>query len=703
MSTTRDTTQADDLIESFIRFYRTYYQDDLARLAQRYPSEQRAIHIDYDDLFRFDRGLAQDWLDQPETIEEYADSALHQIELPADVSLAQSDAPAAQARLVNVPEDRLRYPGGYSPTDIPGEYIALRGEIAMVTDVYARIVEAAFECERCGTTTHVPQTDNDFQEPHECQGCERQGPFAVNHNQSEFVDAQALRVQEPPSVAGGEGTTVDVYAEEDLAGRAETGDEVIVYGTLHLRQQTDGRNKTAKFETYLDARAIEFEESSAEDLDITSEERTRIKEALAVGEEGDPLQVAADSLAPGIYGYDHVKRAAILQLVGGVHVVHQNGSESRGDIHMLAIGDPSTGKSKIVDAVERVAPRAAAVSASNTGKAGMTASAVKDDFGDGQWTLKPGAFAKANGGIVCVEELDDLDSEKRASMLEPMSKQSIAVSKAGINTKLQTRVGVIAAANPKHGRFDPYEPIGEQFVFGSALLSRFDLVFTFKDRPDPEEDEAIVSHIADHRRAGKLAMRDELDDTDSVAQQVETPIDHDMLRKWVALASRADPPTADLDALATAKERFTKLRAANGYNEDDPVPVTFRSWEAVLRIAEAAAKFEFSDTIEQRHFKIATDLAGQSMQDIGKNEDDELDADVVETGTSKPQADRKKTIEKLIRGLGDGGKAPLDELYEEAQEHGIDESALDAELQTMKDKGWIIEYSGESVKWLGRA
>lgn len=103
---------------------------------------------------------------------------------------------------------------------------------------------------------------------------------------------------------------------------------------------------------------------------------------------------------------------------------------------MLLIGDPSTGKSKLVDAVEQQVSRAVAVSASNTGKAGIPPSAVRDDFGDGEWTLKPGAFAKANGGIVCVEELDDLEAEKRAAMLEPMSKQSIAVSKAGSDTTL---------------------------------------------------------------------------------------------------------------------------------------------------------------------------------------------------------------------------------------------------------------------------
>jgi replicative DNA helicase Mcm len=371
---------------------------------------------------------------------------------------------------------------------------------------------------------------------------------------------------------------------------------------------------------------------------------------------------------------------------------------------MLLIGDPSAGKSEIVDAVERIAPRAAAVSAANTGKAGMTASAVRDDFGDGEWTLKPGAFAKANGGLVCVEELDDLEAEKRAAMLEPMSKQSIAVSKAGINTKLQTRVAVVAAANPKHGRFDPYEPVTEQFVFGSAMLSRFDLIFTFRDEPDPETDAEIAGHIADHRRAGKLSMRGERDRDPEAAATADAPIDGDLLRKWVALASRSEPPIADPEARAAAKETFVSLRGANGYEPEDPVPVTWRSWEAVYRIAEAAAKFEFSETIEERHFEIATNLAGRSMQDIGKNEDDEFDADVVETGTSKPQAERKKALDAILREEATGDGLPREELYDLAAAEGIDEQDVDDELDNLRhQQGAVIVKQDGRVKWLGRA
>lgn len=116
---------------------------------------------------------------------------------------------------------------------------------------------------------------------------------------------------------------------------------------------------------------------------------------------------------------------------------------------------------------------------------------------------------------------------------------------------------------------------------------------------------------------------------------IETPVEEEILRKWIALARRQpDPVFASEDVRKQLEERFTTLRAANGYNDDSPVPVTFRKLEGTIRIAEAAATFELSEEITQRHADIATEHVGRSMQDYGKNEEGDLDADVQETGTS---------------------------------------------------------------------
>jgi len=65
-----------DLTERFIQFYRNYYREEIGGRAQRYPNEQRSLYIEYDDLYQFDRDLAEDFRTKPEQMREYAEEAL---------------------------------------------------------------------------------------------------------------------------------------------------------------------------------------------------------------------------------------------------------------------------------------------------------------------------------------------------------------------------------------------------------------------------------------------------------------------------------------------------------------------------------------------------------------------------------------------------------------------------------------------------
>jgi len=246
--------------------------------------------------------------------------------------------------VIDLDEDRTFYPGHFSPTDRAGEYVAVQGEISKASDEYSKIVEAAFECDRCGTMSYIPQDGSGFQEPHECQGCERQGPFSVNLDQSDLIDAQMLRIQTPPEIAEGAGQELDVDVERDLTELATVGDRVTITGVLHLEQVTKGKQKTGRFEPYMDASAIQVEESDHTQMEIVPEERSRI-ETLAAGSEGDPIDLAGQSLAPKIHGLDQLKRMAILLMVGGQRVEYPDGSVDRGDFHMLILGDPGVAKS----------------------------------------------------------------------------------------------------------------------------------------------------------------------------------------------------------------------------------------------------------------------------------------------------------------------------------------------------------------------
>ncbi|PCR89295.1 minichromosome maintenance protein MCM [Natrinema ejinorense] len=693
-----------DLVDELGDFLRAYYDDresgrtQIKELAQKYPNEQRSLQINYDDIYRSDPNLADDVLEQPEQMRRYFEEALRLYDLPIDVSLGQ-----AHARIYNLPEEYTFYPGGFSPSKHLGDYRGIRGEITKTSDVYPKIEEAAFECQLCSTLNRVPQSDGSFQEPHECKGCERQGPFRVNFDQSEFVDAQKLRIKVPPELADGAGQKIDAFVEDDIAGDVTVGDRVVVSGIIHFEQETEGSKKQPKFDPYLEGHHIEIEQTDQQDLDVTDTERKRIRD-LANGAEGSPLDVGAQSLSTKIYGYDLEKKALILAMVSGGQIQYADGDTDRSTLNVFLIGDPGTGKSKLIDRAESIGWRTVGVTSRRASGPGLTVTAEQDDFGDGEWSLKAGAFVKANGGTVCIDELDDMDPDVRAHMLEPMSKQKINATIAGEQATFETQASVIAAGNPKHGRFDPYEPIPEQFDFRSDLLSRFDLIFTVQDQPDEDDDRELADHVLDARDAAKRDS--EVADTDEDA--ADPIVDAELFRKWIAVAKQQSAPPFESEAVKEQlRDSFLEIRRLYDVSDNSPVPVTFRDLEALVRIAEAAAKFELSDTITERHAQIATEMAGRSMQDVGKNEDGEFDADVVETGQSKSQKERRKVLASTINELEDeyNGGVPRDRVIEAMTEDDDRWSAdrLHSDMNKMLDDGVAIEPQTDHIRYLGRA
>lgn len=697
-ATTPDTPEAPELIEQFGIFLRRYCSDDIGVLAQHYPKEQRSLAIDWRELHQFDPDLADDYLAYPGEMREYAEEALRNYDLAIDIALAQ-----AHVRVGNLQDEHTYYPGEFSPSKHNNQYRAISGEISKATDVKPKIEEAAFECQRCGTLSYIPQTGS-FQEPHECQGCERQGPFRINFDQSEFVDSQKLRLKTPPEIAEGAGQYIDVHVEDDLSGVAQTGDRVTIAGTLHLEDQSSSNSKKSRaFDQYLEGEHIAFEESDPTEETITVDERKEI-EAIANGERGDPLTLAGESVAPRIHGHQDEKEALLLAAVAGARNTFSGGDE-RGDFHVLLIGDPGTSKSKLGNWIADVAPRSVSVDSSHAGTAGLNAAAVQDDFGDGGWVLEAGASVKANDGLLWVDELDDMSPEKRKSLMTPMSEQRINVSKAGINATLSTRCAVVAAANPKYGRFDPYEAIGEQIDLEPPLVSRFDLIFVLTDRPNQSKDAKIADHILDGRDVQKRKQRG-LEVDAEVADGVEAPIEKDLLRKWIVLArQQPDPVFANAAVKQQLKDAFVELRGAYGYSDDDPVPVTHRKLPGVVRIAEAVAKLEFSDVITEAHAKTALEKVGRSMRDFGKDEEGNLDADIMETGRSKSQRDKLKLIREAVKdgcAESDDDMVEMDAIVDELGDELGEEYVRDRLDSLLYELGEATEPKRGYIRYLGR-
>jgi len=317
-----------EIKERWEEFYRRYYKNEIGKIAQ---GEKESLAIDYADVEQYDPELADDLSLHPEEFRDAAEDALADFDIAADVSLESARVRFSDFR----PKTGIRE----IRSDDVNKLIAVEGIIRKATEVRPKVLDAAFECQRCGTLTNVEQTGQEFSEPHQCRGCERQGPFRLLEDQSQFVDAQKLRVQESPEGLRGGQTPqkIDVNIEGDITGAVSPGDRVTATGIL--RAIPDDGSTT--FEVFIEGINVEIEDQDFEDFEITEDDEEAIRE---IASSPNLYEKILDSIAPSIYGYDKEKLAMVLQLFSGVTKELPDGTRIRGDMHILLVGDPGTAK-----------------------------------------------------------------------------------------------------------------------------------------------------------------------------------------------------------------------------------------------------------------------------------------------------------------------------------------------------------------------
>lgn len=615
-----------DDIENVVQWINTYYREDVGRFVQHYPKERRVFEVSYEDLRRGLPQLADQYKSDPDGVEEILKDALARYDIPVPVNWSR--ATVQVTGLDKALEYDVVDVGSYHPSDLDMNFELLRGQITKRSQSKPKADTIVYECQRCGGLNEMPQLEHNKQEPHDCNQCDRQGPFVINKERTlkNSHDYQLIRLQEPPEKAGNSnGDTIDVVLEKHLVGAVEPGDRAVVGTEIDLIEDDD----TPTFELKGRAKSLDKLESDFESIDI-EEYREDIEEIASSSDAHDRV---VDSIAPSHYGDRELKEALAYSLFGGVPKKQDDGKEVRGTIHVFMVGDPGCGKSAMLQYINDISPRSVYTSGAASTAAGLTCAAMKDDFGDGGWTLEAGALVEANKGVACIDELDDMEEEDRAGMLEAMSEQTISVSKAGINATLPARATVLAAANPAHGRYDTYGNIAEQIDVHPALLSRFDLIFTMQDKPDEERD----SNIADRQ----------LSEPEDVSPEIEP----DMLRAYVAMARRIDPKLTDA-AKERTKQEYVAFRQMN--DDDGPIPITPRMVESMRRLTEASARVRLSETATVDDVERALTVYKSWLEDVGVDyETGDFDADIIETGSSAAQRDRVEAILATVKDLQD--------------------------------------------------
>ncbi|HDM35785.1 MAG TPA: minichromosome maintenance protein MCM [Candidatus Syntrophoarchaeum butanivorans] len=674
-------------VERWMDFLRRYYPDEVRELSVRYPDE-KSLYVEFEDIERFDPALASELLENPSELLREAEIALRRSDLSA-----RGEMPEAHLRVIKLPK---RVPIRAIRGHHINRLIAVDGLVRKVAEVRPKVRVALFECVKCHTINRVIQKGMVFKEPSVCgegaedEGCKSSGKiFRFLKDASTYIDSQKIRIQEyPENLRGGEQPqTLDIEVEDDIAGITMPGDRIVINGILrsYQRRSESGR-RSPIFDIYLEGISIELEEQEFEELKITKEDEEKIMEL-----KNDPqiYEKIINSIAPSIFGYENIKEAMALQLFSGVPKELPDGGRIRGDIHTLVVGDPGIAKSQLLRYAAKLAPRGIYTSGKSTTTAGLTATAVRDEFGDGKWTLEAGALVLADKGLAAVDEIDKMEKKDQSALHEAMEQQTVSVAKAGIMATLKSRCALLGAANPKYGRFDRYEPISVQIDMSPTLLSRFDLIFTLTDEPDEARDSQIAEHILRSHYAGEIRARGE--DGEDDALRVNMPaIPPDLLRKYIAYSRRNIFPVMTKEAQEEFKRFYVGLRA-EGIGPDAPVPVTARQLEALVRLGEASARMRLSEEVTVEDARRIIKIVKESLSQVGVDpETGRLDADWIAVGTTKTRRDRAKILREIVRRLikEHGGNAcPLEEVYELAEAEGIEREKAEEMIEELLRDG----------------
>ncbi|MEE8402184.1 MAG: minichromosome maintenance protein MCM [Candidatus Hydrothermarchaeaceae archaeon] len=663
-------TSIDDVEANFERFFRTYYNSEILKIAEGYP-EVRSLNVDFCVLEKYDISLADGLLTNPDFVLLMAEKALKNIDLPVDLPSVKINI-----RFENLPQSQKSMIKDLRSEDV-GRFLAVEGIVRKSTDVRPKLIIGVFECQRCGSVTELKQEEQKLITPSFCDSCEHKGNLKLLVPESTFTDSQKLLIQETlEDLRGGEHPKqLTIYVEDDLTGHINPGDRIEITGISRATMKNKGNIKSRVFEMSIEANSQRPVELDFEEVKITKADE---REILDMSKDPDIYNKIRDSIAPHIYGYGDIKEAIMYQLFSAPCVEMLDGGKVRGDSHIIIMGEPATGKSEILQYVAKtLAPRGVYTSGKGTSAAGLTAAAIKDEFGDGGWSLEAGALVLADKGVACIDEFDKMEVKDRGAMHEAMEQQTVSIAKAGMLATFSARCSILAAANPKYGRFDDYRPISEQINLTPAILSRFDLIFFVRD--DLEDTKEVAKHILD---------------TIVTPEKASPEIMPDVLRKYIAYARQHVFPVLTAEAREKIEQFYVDMREKAKEADGMPIPLTARQLWAILRLSRAASRVRLSSETTAEDAERAIRLVRVSLDQAGLDmETGIVDIDKIMVGVTKSQRDRLTHVLDIIRELEKEFNAPVmkSEIMDRAVKEGISEKEVENAIERLKQDSQIYD------------
>ena len=691
--------------QRFEDFYRLFqenpgvykYQDQINDI---YAKGGNTLIIFYEDLLSSDPDIAEMFAKDPEALLEDAVDAFKNLLKFQGATLSNQEY-FVRITTKDKNSSLFIHLRGLRAKHI-GTLVWSKGILVRCSTIRPKIIKASFECSLCGAQFEVLQLTSRIRWPKFCTNkrckAKAQTDFRLISKNSEFIDWQSIMIQEIPEdlPPGRIPRSVQAILTHDLVDAVKPGDRVKLMGIFKsvIAQSTKSINSTL-FKTYFDINFIDPEDKTEDSIDLTKEDRKKIEDLSK-----EPLiqKKIARSIAPDIYGREDLKMASALSLFAGTRKKKPGGSYKRGDIHVLFVGDPGTGKSEILKSAIEVSPRGLYTSGKGSTAVGLTAAVIKEPD-TGQMNLEAGVVVLANGGVAAIDEFDKMDTADRSALHEAMEQQTVSIAKAGIVATLKAQTAIIAAANPYSGRYDRYKTPTQNIRLPPSLLSRFDLIFIVVDRPNPADDAQMAEFIL---KNSMMKSEENLEENyTSIA-----PISRDLLKKYIKHARRTCNPILTDEAKERIKEFYLELRGQYD-SEDAIISILARNLDALVRLSEAYAKMALRDKVLKEDVEAIIKIFKRYLKDTGYDETTgKIDMDRIFVGQSRSNLNKLESLLNRLKEIFEENNWKALEKSNVIQilelEDSLDKKFIESALEELLKEGTIYEPKSNQIKFTNK-